>query len=919
MAKAREGEAANAQFLSRGAAGVEGPVPSSASTASTRWVTAGVRKVLRPARRARSLVLGPDGRLALASLTVASVLRPPCIGVAVAAFGGSAAPTSSSFGSRVLGANSESIPVSIYPAAAGHEFVCSAEGGENASCAAEAPGVASTADKLRAPSVMDLRSVTWAPLSRGPALFVVSGSGRLHIIRPRSAPLGLPAREREPPSRDVDAGQSRAQGPPAGPAGAPDRAAHGCESAGPPLWCADSVKAPAAERGADNPFPPALVSCADTTSLAWSALGQPGAEHPAGGGGDAVLIALGTSTGVSLWLWPASMSTQPQLVTRVEVGWTSCVLWSSLPASLSGSSRDTAYLAVGLAGIVRVLCVRCVWEWDEAARQHVRSVRVATAWESERFASGAVVSLGWWWDVTRTEARGGGGDVGPSRGLEEDGSARALSLKLAAGALSAVVTFRWTCRAGGRAAVVADAPTSRDWARKLEHTNVVFADEREAAQLDWGTCTQAGCSPQARHERVVTGVAFLANGMLLSSSEDGRVIVWREETRGGGDEGNAPPRLEQDAVVLDGTCDQPVFGLTPLNLGLCVAIQVTVPSVEECFRKAGTALLAKFHSSARLSRVMLLAPALPAVDGVRELVSRSVSSMIEAADGKMGVLAWDLHVWLRSQAAEVASAAVLAVWELVERLQEHAVGLDPSSAAPCARVLRCLADTVCTFAAGGGAGAALLSEAQELRSDMTDLLLFLHCHATLEVILGTAGFLEGGVATTGQLEELSHLERCSLFSLCKFALSQDDHTPRDEVLRRRLTAIVMAVEGLFQPSDYHVPCAVCAFDACEPPLLTSECVSAGGVPMRSSCALGDEYEVCWLTWLPCTDAVPLVCTGCRATRAGSFLSRAQEPKAPGGLGPFFWLQGRQRCPLCCCSFQLPESIGDDERHAAAPS
>jgi hypothetical protein len=146
-------------------------------SASGLWVEAGLRKVLLPARRTGTLALSPDGRLALATSHAASLILPRAIGPSVAACDGDTTPDGVLLRHRGLAHIH-----ALYPAVVGHELVCQFPSRLNARLCTSS----TTADYV--PSSEDIQTLSWSPMSRGPALLIVDGAGDLHFMH---QPLGV--------------------------------------------------------------------------------------------------------------------------------------------------------------------------------------------------------------------------------------------------------------------------------------------------------------------------------------------------------------------------------------------------------------------------------------------------------------------------------------------------------------------------------------------------------------------------------------------------------------------------------------------------------------------------------------------------------------------------------------------------------
>jgi hypothetical protein len=989
--------------------------PSGASYGEA-WTVAGVRKVLLPSRRSGSLVVGPDGRIALAAHVVASTLRPTSIGPAIAHYGGSSAPAPSTFGQRVLGLGS-SFAASIYPAATGHEFVCVVAGDEDAQTGLSAPGVASTSAAVAlSPPVCDLQSLGWSPAAEQPALFVVSGRGRLHTLRPNSVCVRRRKRRDTGPSAamagesgenaifeegdvctelaaggSVEKGNASAGSTAGGnvekgasfvdsaagghveeekssaksaaggnvqegqvstesPAGgnveevkASTKSAAGgifeegkavAESSaggivkerkvsgeeplndestftwgenGPSRWHVVKHALSAEREKPGEYFPPDDVQCVDCSYLSLyvsSACQDSGAISPR----RVPVMAVGTAAGASCWMFLDGIESQPAFAHAVESEWTSTVKWLSLPASRSGSSRDSALLAVGVNCSVHVYRASIVWKAAAAedSSNTELCLEVISLWDSGQLSRGAIVALSWWWDIRDdSSGRKTAGDPPTSQ------TRRQLVLRLALCALNSVVALSWIFPAASSACLFSEVSSSTDWDLKLSNTNFVFACADDCDKLDWTQCVRATSSKLHRHSLVVSDVAHLSNGQLVSCSEDGNVWLWHVPSRAQGSVGLSVTMCRGE-VLLKGDAEHPIFGVRTLHLGLCLAAQVTVPRDDESFHKTETSLLTKFKSSARLNRIVLMAPVLHRVGMVEAVVSRAVSGMIEAAHYGHGVVSCDIEIWLKCQNHSVRDAAFTSLWNHVESLQERSSGLEVASIVLCAQVVRCLSDLLYRLRSSGSAKSDLRDNALRTRNEMTELLLYMRSCAVVTSMCSMLS-LEAAVEEKSQLEQLSRLEICSMFSTCKFVLAASDEDVSTAKAGPLASAhdLVATMGEMKTPTEYLLPCSVCAFD--DDLCAAQSTIGVDQVTgMTLSCPQGDAYPRCALTMLPCRDPVPLRCVGCRETVAcpflvGSDVDQVSQSKKDSRHA-FSWLAGHTTCPFCRCSYGSVDPI-----------
>lgn len=943
---------------------------------------AGVRKILLPPRRAGCFALSPDCRLGLACCSVVSVLRTSCIGASIGSYGGSATANLETSIQRMLSAASGgSIPMSLYPAVVGHQFVCSVVQDGKLRCGLVAPSVCSSASAVVSkPSICDVRYISWGPISHGSPLFVVSGSGRLHLLKSSSLPVGTQnAREEGDVERkpgvsvdngvenvadapvvamqtnnpSVDVAQKLPLAPVTGVVGeastlsasSPAAVSHersetltiaeplaGDDPArdpkpSPPDVVAASDKVFVSSQNdrelispseLDNwlwepsifpksssfcTFPPPHVTCVESITLGCESL-----ERRVDSGADesVVLIAIGTSEDLGLWIWEGEGGRQPELCSTLHEEMTGALSWLSFPGETGpGGHRLVGNLASGLQGVVKVYRVGCV------VTKGSNLVFTDLVWTSSSFSRGVVTCLSWWWGVSKTQ----GPKASPAAdgsGPEAECSDALFHLKLGASAFNSTFLFRWTCLADGEPLEATASFESHGWARKAERRDFIFSDAR--AGIGWTTCSLMSVEKNERHGRVVSAVRFMFSGELVSSSEDGQVIAWSEGHGDVENQGKHSGFLSRNCVIVDMPPSHPVLGLTALNLRLCLAVNVAVPDSEETTQKTHTSLLGKFRASARLGRIMVVSPVSIHPSGVSDFVKSLVSNLLESVQTGCAAISCDFDFWLKEQSPEVAGNVLEVILEALVPLQRVAVGLSHRDSKVCAQVYLCLARAVSKHGKAAGKN-ELVQIADEIIPELCDVLLYSHCSQAVETAFQLFSDPEasGGAELAQEniyLDQLSRFEVASLYSTSLFILSSGDDIEESEAggSYAKAKALANKITGNMEAAAYQLPCPVCEFEEEDVDVLLSTTVENIG-KSTICCAQGDEFVRCALTMVPATESILLVCTGCRNASACDFLSTVkvheyvEEGEEEEKRQQFPWLIQQNCCPFCAATFQ----------------
>lgn len=915
------------------------------------WRVAGVRKILLPTRRAGGLASAPDGRLALVQMDIVSTLRPGGVQGSIAQFGGSAALSPSTWGSLVLGTVSASYPQNLYPAAEGHEFVCEAPFGEAPQFSEERAALSSSAAEVgRAPCSKDVQAVAWAPFAERPALFVVAGDGRLHVVVARTVALRLGAagevgetemvssyreekwrkleseillgmearrvgkwrsarfapgadegtggegpvirakRRTSASSRtveeDVDELGDDADLEPAKrvlPAAGDDAVADGADALNDAT--VNAFVGSSSEGRPPDVFPPHDVQSLDSVLLF--------VTLPSGAKQRVSVTALATMIGASCFLSVDDFESAPTYACKLSEEWTAAVRWLALPASRGNKARDTAFLAIAKMNLLEIYRVSAVWSENVVHLEHGK------VWGPEKNLPGAITAIDCWWDITA--------------GTES--SSRKISVRVASCAENGIAMLSWNFRAAGEATLSAESPDSGGWTGKLRGNDFAITRSCDMFRGNWSQPVYAVFEKSMQHLQVVNSVRFLQDGRLVSCSEDGSVVSWVLKFAMG--ERDTEPELQtmhREDYLLEGDFRHPVFGLAMLKLGLCVALHVSVPCEDEAYAKTNTTLLMKYKATARLSRVMIMAPVWRDVDQVECLISRAVGSIISGAHYGGGVVADDLRKMLEQQSREVRQEALVHIRKLVEALKTRGVDLKRDDMVLCGRVVRCLAATIVQLQKGLEVMEGR-EEAQDLLEEMTELLVYMRCCAVLEAATGAPEKPEDEQAADCKLEHMTRLERSSIYAICSYVLAaRGNGADKSASYAERLaTAFASACKRVNSAGNL-LACPVCACD--EDLTVAQAAIDVSGCnEMVVRCGQGeDEWKRCALTMLPCTNAIPLCCVGCRDTIACPFLSREDFMRGAGtavggSARPFSWLAKHASCPLCSCSYAATDGIG----------
>lgn len=619
--------------------------------------------------------------------------------------------------------------------------------------------------------------------------------------------------------------------------------------------------------------------------------------------GEAAMVAVATMAGVACFYSRDGFETPPVFGCGVGDGWAGAVRWLGMPATRDGGTRDTAFLAVARLSELEVFRVSVVCEAQPGAGDGNYKLECARVWGPSRALPGAVVAMDWWWEVAE--------DVGGAR-------PRRLTLRLAACAENRIAVLSWAFRSAKDSTLTAEPPGAGGWASKLRGDDFVATRFCEVFRGPWAAPVAASVGKEAPHAQVVSGVRFVVDGRLVSCSEDGTAACWALACAEGYAGGDGVVEMRRDGYLEEGDVQHPVFGLAPLRLGLCVALHVRVPCEDEAFAKTNTTLLMKYKLNARLSRVVVMAPVWDEAGKAEAVVCRAVGVLIGSAHAGGGVVADDLEKMLEHQSKEFREAALAALWALVESLQRQSLELPRDGMMVCGRVVRCIVAVITRLQEWLGE-VSRKDEAQALLEDIADTLLYMRCCAVLESATGAPEKPgDGGAAAAERLlEKKSRLERASIYSICSFILAaRDTNAGKSVTYAEELAAMFASACRRVSPSGILLTCAVCACDeelAATPAQTALDVVGCRGMAVR--CAQGeDEWQRCALTMLPCTNAVPLRCVGCRGSIAYPFLTRDDcmcVATADGHASPFSWLAEHTSCPLCACSYAGVDPVGVD--------
>lgn len=623
-------------------------------------------------------------------------------------------------------------------------------------------------------------------------------------------------------------------------------------------------------------------------------------------GAGVMATAIGGGEGLSIWGWRGGFETGESSVEEVRKATVTSVDWLSLP--MYEGLDEVAFLAVGgleEVKIYRVSVGYCSSDDKDCMEEGLR-FRLKEVWSSSVVEAGFVTNVAWWWDVSKKKQEG-----------NENGGGNVLSVVLVYSVLNSIGAFVWSADVVDDACPPSDAPNSLSWARKLKGGNYLFAGlNDEAALLDWSSSISVRVGDDdTQHQRVVSDLAVMADGTVLSSAEDGKVYSWCFVSRERGEDEHDSDALvlSRDVALVDDAWDQPVFGVRGLHTGLCAAVVVTVPPTEEVYGKTQTNLLIKFKSGARLSRLLILAPLVSVPDSVvdmKDFVNRACSQLIEAAHRCRGVLSWDLSQWLESQSVRVREDALLYIWNTAAILEGHTAHITGERTIDCVRVLRSLVELVFKFASATGAGeslAALANDAESKLLGTSDLILYIRGCLIIEKAAANLSSAIDGKIDGRCVQALTLVERSSLFAWAELILRTVADSEGDEALIGPLSSaesLVRLLSADENPWDYLLACPVCAFDCEEPVFFVETFEPAKNRQWTVSCPNGDNFDVCALTLLPCLEASLVKCTGCEETCAREGLKVGQDGEIRGEM--FSWMKDFQTCPLCCCSFQAPD-------------
>jgi hypothetical protein len=742
-----------------------------------------------PARRPSTLTISPDGRIAVAIAAVASVITPshaaipgpdttPVPGISAPAVQDvKSASTLNLAGARAL----------YQDESAAHFVVRQPE--------AVLPQTTSTC-VATIPAVEDVKALAWSPMSFGPSLLVVIGSGTAHLMRP-------------PVHR---------------------RLVHADASIAPIGW--DELMPPA-----DGGFPRGVI-CAQFTQLAGDRNSN----------GEVALLALGTNRGLLLYAWSAA-SAFPVKVLTAHSQWTTAIEWlqgQSIPAQ--ASKQEGKILAVGLDG--KVALIRIDINFGDQ-KSLVPTAAASLLWTSgDDVLPAMVCSLAWWYNDTDTASD----------------TAHAAQVFLGVGAGDSVSLFEWSKGVCGD-----------------------IESPKYASSLQEGNCDG----------QIITEVAFLSSGQLLSASMDGSVLLWSWIPSFA----KIGSHLVPDGCIRPSCAGRSVLGLSVSGLGMYVAVLTTVPSVMDD-DPAEDNTNEKFAATSRLTRVFLQTPVLASgcdiSSGLQDLLGSAVSRLLLAGSQYgSAFVTWDLELWLDYQCAEIRDRALeylsSRLAELKSKIEKWTVSVEMSMRR--VRALRSLAVVVYRYGRGDEAKGA-----RQVYKATTDILVIDHCIESLACLHKSR--LSSAINTDAG-ESLTSLEIRSARAMARLVLSSSrlaGRTDGDKCLELAHDILRLLAERT-EVEDYLALCPLCNLESKTAPISFREsgdiASARNKISMEGSCTEGDAFPRCVLTMLPCTSAKPASCHGCGVKAYHGLVPEHSSD----GYRAFSWLCRWQQCPFCHCALQ----------------
>jgi hypothetical protein len=822
--------------------------------ASGPWIEAGLRKVLLPARRTGTLALSPDGRLALATSHVASLILPRAIGLSVAAGDGEMKPDGILLRHRGLAHIH-----AMYPAVIGHELICQFPSRLNARLFTSS----TTADYV--PSSEDIQTLSWSPMSRGPALLVVDGAGDLHFMhqpasavvsnRPNSAP-GLFI-----PSSWNDITQSFTHN--------------------------------------SRPFPK-RATCGEFCALqSPSCVMEDHHDH------EIVLLAIGSKFNVSIWHWPTD-ATFPVFGIDIRDGWTSCVAWM-IPDRMRRliSDNGTAvfgYLACSVNDEVFVYKVSCEWTSNNG---NTPSIVSSPLWKSGSLQGTNASCMSWW------------------QGLYNDNPV----VRLGYGLGNSIYLTEWVLDESSILSSPQVWPSSVGHQRILSNIGFLISGELISSSLDGSVLVWCLSRDSPEHESTKISAEDVGISLIENSQADSEYVrkhgaVHEQGSSRAGTAGRRCRNLAPRRNVRSVSFDQPVYSMIVSNLKLAIAVLFTVPATGDDHEDDvidESAMRQKFRSSARLSRVALYVSEFHADHSivgrkiVRERIISIVGLLLTAGEANFAFSSWDLELWLANM--DLASKAVFVneLWEETQSLLETDAG-SAFSESTRMRAARCLSDVV-QRAADPSSQVEVVLGAERMSGSLTQAILVDFCGMCLTRALRLipsqmpdASFaimnyeeMRPSSIVTEVVFDKSETE--CLQAMCSFIFGFHEEVPLCNLSNAvKYAQDMLRYLAVFATSDGTIFCPVCA-SANEKAVLTC---ADGASKMTFSCAEGDRFPRCALTIRPCLSCAPSCCRGCGANVTPGIFNAEHDygmNSGDSGRSRFGWLALQVHCPICLCRIE----------------